>query len=57
MARTRDEEQLRSTYNAKVPLLHRLKEEAAFDAETPTEILAFGLPHLETPAHYAIAAE
>jgi hypothetical protein len=32
-------------------------EEAAFDAETPTEILAFGLPHLETPAHYAIAAE
>jgi hypothetical protein len=33
------------------------EEEAAFDAETPTEILAFGLPHLETPAHYAIAAE
>jgi len=33
------------------------EEAAAFDAETPTEILAFGLPHLETPAHYAIAAE
>jgi len=33
------------------------EEEAAFDAETPTEILAFGLPHLETAAHYAIAAE
>jgi hypothetical protein len=33
------------------------EEEAAFDAETPTEILAFGLPHLETPARYAIAAE
>jgi len=33
------------------------EEETAFDAETPTEILVFGLPHLETPAHYAIAAE
>jgi hypothetical protein len=32
-------------------------EEAAFEAEAPTEILVFGLPRLDTPAHYAIAAE
>src|SRR5262245_42558278 len=32
-------------------------EEIAYEAETPTEILVFGLPKLNTPAHYAIAAE
>jgi hypothetical protein len=32
-------------------------EETVFEAETPTEILVFGLPNLDTPAHYAIAAE
>jgi hypothetical protein len=32
-------------------------EEAAFEAETPTEILVFGLPRFDLPAHYAIAAE
>ena len=32
-------------------------EEATFEAETPTEILVLGLPRLDTPAHYAIAAE
>jgi hypothetical protein len=32
-------------------------EEVAFEAEAPTEILVFGLPKLDTPAHYAIAAE
>jgi hypothetical protein len=32
-------------------------EEAAFEAETPTEILVLGLPRFDTPAHYAIAAE
>jgi hypothetical protein len=33
------------------------EEEAAVEAETPTEILVFGLPRLDTPAHYAVAAE
>jgi hypothetical protein len=33
------------------------EEEAAVEAETPTEILVFGLPRLDTPVHYAIAAE
>jgi hypothetical protein len=32
-------------------------EEATFEAETPTEILVLGLPRLDPPAHYAIAAE
>ena len=32
-------------------------EETAFEAETPTEILVFGLPKLDTSAHFAIAAE
>jgi len=32
-------------------------EETAFEAETPTEILVFGLPKFDTSAHYAIAAE
>jgi hypothetical protein len=32
-------------------------EDTAFEAETPTEILVFGLPRLDLPAHYAIAAE
>jgi hypothetical protein len=32
-------------------------DEATFEAETPTEILVFGLPKLDTPAQYAIAAE
>jgi len=32
-------------------------DETAFEAETPTEILVLGLPRLDTPAHYAIAAE
>ena len=32
-------------------------EDTAFEAETPTEIVVFGLPKLDTPAHYAIAAE
>ena len=32
-------------------------DETAFEADTPTEILVFGLPKLDTPAHYAIAAE
>jgi hypothetical protein len=32
-------------------------EETAFEAEMPTEILVFGLPKLDTPARYAIAAE
>jgi hypothetical protein len=32
-------------------------DETAFEAETPTEILVFGLPKLDAPAHYAIAAE
>ena len=33
------------------------EEEAAFAAEAPTEMLVFGLPQLDKPAHYAIAAE
>jgi hypothetical protein len=32
-------------------------DETAFEAETPTEILVLGLPKLDAPAHYAIAAE
>jgi hypothetical protein len=32
-------------------------EQAVLEAEAPTEILVLGLPKLEIPAHYAVAAE
>jgi hypothetical protein len=32
-------------------------EQAVFEAEAPTEILALGLPKLGSLAHYAVAAE
>jgi hypothetical protein len=44
-------------YRRSTTLFCERGEETAFEAEAPTEILVLGLPKLDTPAHYAIAAE
>ena len=44
-------------YRRQTTVFCEREEEAAVEAETPTEILVFGLPRLDTPAHYAVAAE
>jgi hypothetical protein len=53
----RHAEKERQAYRRYTTLFCDQGEQAVFEAEAPTEILALGLPKLGSLAHYAVAAE
>jgi hypothetical protein len=52
-----DAEQERHAYRRYTTVFCERGEQAVFEAEAPTEILALGLPKLDNLARFAIAAE